>query len=264
MSIFNILCASLITMYHALPLLGSIHLSAYQIYGPRGYRDYDLAVSSMECYKIMVFDFVLLHAARVILCFAIAIGAKWLLVGRRTMGRYNWDESSYNQRWEFHQIISEIKNIHRVSTMDFIAGTPFLDWYFRALGSKVGQDCCLYPAGGDPYMPEPDMVSFGDGVVLDVASVVSHLNTRGNFELVPIKLDPQSTLRTRCRVQQGVHVEGGSMLLEKSLAMTGEVIEYDSIWQGSPAQRISQYSSSTQSPSVSFGMDSSEKYYELV
>jgi LPS sulfotransferase NodH len=37
-------------------------------------------------------------------------------------------------------------------------------------------------------------------------------------------------------------MESGSMLLEKSLAMTGEVIESDSIWQGGPASWWFQYS----------------------
>lgn len=44
-------------------------------------------------------------------------------------------------------------------------------------------------------MAEPDLVFIGDRVAVDMASivVVCHLNTRGNFELVPIRrLDAQS------------------------------------------------------------------------
>jgi hypothetical protein len=37
-------------------------------------------------------------------------------------------------------------------------------------------------------------------------------------------------------------MDAGAMLLEKSLALTGEVVESDSIWQGAPAQRIAEYS----------------------
>lgn len=87
-------------------------------------------------------------------------------------------------------------------------------------------------------MPEPDLVVMGDRCVVDLASIVTHLNTRGNFELVQIKLDDHSTLRSRSRIQQGVHVEAGAMLLEKSLALTGEVLESDTVWQGAPASRI--------------------------
>lgn len=155
-----------------------------------------------------------------------------------------------------------------------------MDWYTRALGGSVGSKCCLYPAGCDPFMPEPDLVLIGDRVVIDTAAIVCHLNTRGNFELVPIKVEAHCTVRSRCRVQQGVHMEAGSMLLEKSLALTGEVIESDSIWQGAPAMRISEYQLDLGLvPSVSFGknyvpsgskdddeekLEEAKHYFELV
>lgn len=138
-------------------------------------------------------------------------------------------------------MITRIRRIHRVSTLDFIGGTPFISWYFRALGSNIGKDCCLYPAGGDPFMPEPDLVTVGDRCVIDIASLCAHLNTRGNFELVKIRLDNNVTLRSRSRLQQGVHCETGSMLMEKSLALTGEIIEANSVWQGAPASRVFEY-----------------------
>ena len=112
-------------------------------------------------------------------------------------------------------------------------------------------------------MPEPDLVQMGDRCVIDVASVVAHLNTRGNFELVKIRLDNHVTLRTRSRVQQGVHCESGSMLLEKSLALTGEIIECNSVWQGAPASHIFEYDKNEGvSPATSF--DGAADYTELV
>jgi acetyltransferase-like isoleucine patch superfamily enzyme len=117
--------------------------------------------------------------------------------------------------------------------------------FLRLLGSNIGNDCCLYPTGGDPYMPEPDLVQMGDRCVLDCSSVVCHLNTRGNFELAKIVIENNVTLRTRSRIQQGVHMENGCMLLEKSLVMTGEVIEADSVWQGAPASRLLSYDTSS-------------------
>ena len=75
----------------------------------------------------------------------------------------------------------------------------------------------------------------GNGCVVDCASIVCHLNTRGNFELSKIVIENNCTLRKSSRVQQGVYMEEGAQLLEKSLAMTGEVIEAYSVWQGCPA-----------------------------
>ena len=105
----------------------------------------------------------------------------------------------------------------------------------------MGRNCCLYPTGADPFMPEPDLVTIGDGCVIDCASLICHLNTRGNFELQKITVEDHCTLRTRSRLQQGVVMERGSMLLEKSLAMTGEVIDSRSVWQGGPASSWFRY-----------------------
>jgi hypothetical protein len=56
-------------------------------------------------------------------------------------------------------------------------------WYFRALGCKIGKNVCLYPTGGDPMMTEPDLVTIGDNVAINNASVVGHINSRGKFRL---------------------------------------------------------------------------------
>ena len=114
-------------------------------------------------------------------------------------------------------------------------------------------------------MPEPDLVTIGDRVVVDIASIVAHLNTRGNFELVKIYIDDHATLRSRSRIQQGVHVCAGSMLLEKSLALTGEVIETDSVWQGAPASKVFEYDTNLGvPPSTSFGNEHNTSYIQMV
>ena len=133
--------------------------------------------------------------------------------------------------------------------------------FYLSYNHANGKSVCLYPTGGDPYMPEPDLVEIGDRCAVDCASIVTHLNTKGNFELVKIKVAKHCTLRARSRIQQGVYMESGSMLLEKGLAMTGEIIESDSVWQGAPASRLFAYSndpslyssSSSSSASINVG-----------
>lgn len=242
MSMLHIGYEAFLSCFHSAPLIGSIYVSADILYGwDRSERDYEQEISPFRVYGTMLGIFCIFHFVRIVIGVSVEIGAKWFFLGRRQMGRYNWHESSYNQKWELYQLATKIRKIHRRSILDFIAGTPFIDWYFRALGGTIGRDCCLYPAGGDPYMPEPDLVRIGDCVAVDMASIVCHLNTKGNFELVPIRLESHTTLRARSRVQQGVHMETNAMILEKSLALTGEVIESRSIWQGSPAASISEY-----------------------
>jgi acyl-CoA synthetase (AMP-forming)/AMP-acid ligase II/acetyltransferase-like isoleucine patch superfamily enzyme len=240
MILFNFACNTLFETLHAFPLLGALHITGGIFYGfPIAERDYDkMQYTPGQLYGTMFGIFVVTHAIRIIVCFIVEISAKWILLGQRSQGRYNWDTSNYGQNWELYQIMTSVRKLHRVSTLDFLAGTPYLNTYFRCLGATIGKDCCLYPAGGDPYMPEPDLVKFGDRCIIDMASIVAHLNTRGNFELVKIVMEDHVTLRSRSRIQQGVYMETGAMLMEKSLALTGEVLDADTVWQGAPASKV--------------------------
>ena len=237
-----IVCASIavktfIAVFHALPLLASLHGAAAILYGVSFVeRDYDgVHYSYVTIYFSVLYVFFWVNIIRIFLWLAIELGAKWSLMGRRRPGVYNYDVSSYAQRWELYQLIAKIRKFGRYSFLQFFFGTPYMVNYFRWMGGDIGRDCCLYPVGADPLMPEPDLVEIGDRCVIDCASIVCHLNTRGNFDLTKIVIENDCTLRTRSRLQQGVYMETGSMLLEKSLAMTGEVIEAYSVWQGGPA-----------------------------
>lgn len=244
--LFTVLSKIMISLVHTVPLLGALHATAVYFYGHHDTQAYDsVSVASSQMYIVLLSFFLLTHAGRVAVWIGIELGAKWLFVGRRQPGRYNWDKTPYIQNWELYQIITKVRSSGRTNFMDLLAGTPFLVAFFRGLGCTIGRDCCLYPAGADPFMPEPDLVQMGDRCVIDCASVACHLNTRGNFELVKITLENDVTLRTRSRIQQGVHMENNSMLLEKSLAMTGEEIEANSVWQGAPAVLLFSYDTTT-------------------
>jgi len=197
--------------------------------------------SFIQVYCAVVMCFILTHALRVLFWLVIELSAKWLYMGRRKPGRYNYDTSDYAQRWELYQLTAKIRKLSRLNLLQFITGTPMMNLYIRLNGGDVGKDCCLYPSGADPFMPEPDLVKIGDGCAVDCASIVCHLNTRGNFELAKITIEDKCTLRTRSRLQQGVVMETGSQLLEKSLAMTGEIIGARSVWQGGPASSWFRY-----------------------
>jgi carbonic anhydrase/acetyltransferase-like protein (isoleucine patch superfamily)/acyl carrier protein len=257
-------------VFHLLPILGAIQFGAVLLYTDHilkqmwrnsifgtfefEYEDNDAEVNIdkflwwerdfdndghyhtfLQVYFAILTCFLVTHFLRVVFWLVIELTAKWGFMGRRQPGRYNYDASSYAQRWELYQLTAKIRKLSRLNLLQFLMGTPYMNWYFRWNGGKIGKDCCLYPAGADPFMPEPDLVDIGDRCVVDCASIVAHLNTRGNFELVPITVEADCTLRTRSRIQQGVLMETGSMILEKSLAMTGEIIDARTVWQGGPA-----------------------------
>jgi len=241
---FSLLVKTIIVVFHTLPLLGALQAAAGFLYGwSFGERNYDEADYSFPIiYATCLMMYFGTHLLRVAIWIIIELFAKWAIMGKRKPGRYNYDESSYAQRWELYMTVAKVRKFSRLNLLDFFSGTPYMSIFFRWMGSQIGRDCCLYPSGADPFMSEPDLVSMGDRSVIDCASVVCHLNTKGYFELDKIKIENDCTLRSRSRLQKGVHMEAGSQLLEKSVAMTGEVIEAASVWQGVPASCWFHYS----------------------
>jgi hypothetical protein len=120
--------------------------------------------------KIYAMDVALLSGLYInlsILALSSTIAAKWILLGRRRKGSYNWDESSYCQRW---QIFLTIEAIHRRcfggnGVLGMLIGSYFCALYFRCLGATIGKDCALF-AGGRPSLvfTEPDLLVLGDRV----------------------------------------------------------------------------------------------------
>ena len=250
---------TLIAVFHSLPLLAALHAGAAWLYGlDMDQRDYQTNPRSFgEIYGAMLLMFVFANIARIYVWFILELVAKWSIMGRRKMGEYNYDESSYGQRWEIYLAICTMRQWNRMSVLDFLSGSFWMNLYWHCNGCTIGKNVCLYPAGASPYMTEPDLVSIGDNSVVDRASVVCHLNTRGNFCLKTIQIGKNCTLRAQSRVQQGVTMEDGSMLLEKSLAMTGEVVEERSVWVGTPASWWFQY----EDPSVAVSSGSNDDYH---
>jgi acyl-CoA synthetase (AMP-forming)/AMP-acid ligase II/carbonic anhydrase/acetyltransferase-like protein (isoleucine patch superfamily) len=189
-------------------------------------------------FLIMLASYMVTHAVRVGVWYMIEIFSKHLLIGTRQEGKYNWDTSSYCLRWMLHQQVTRVRQMYGQSILNYLTGTPYLVAFFRSLGMTIGSQCCLWPTQGDPFPSEHDLISIGDRCCIDDGRLVCHLNTRGNFELTRIKLQDDVTIRRDAKVQKGCVLEQGCMLLEHSLAMTGEHLESDTVWQGAPATTV--------------------------
>eukprot|EP00462_Mataza_sp_D1_P022772 CAMPEP_0175134990 /NCGR_PEP_ID=MMETSP0087-20121206/8473_1 /TAXON_ID=136419 /ORGANISM="Unknown Unknown, Strain D1" /LENGTH=1756 /DNA_ID=CAMNT_0016417589 /DNA_START=57 /DNA_END=5323 /DNA_ORIENTATION=- len=177
------------------------------------------------------------------LALSIDVMLKWCILGRRQAGECTWDESSYCQRWQIYLTVQEIRRhlaFGGLGVLNFIQGSQYLVWYFRALGCKIGDRVCLYPNGGDPMMTEPDLVTIEDGVCVDDASVVAHLNSKGVFQLQKLRLGRGAVLRSGSRLLSGAEMEANSCLLEHTLMLSGDVVPEKSVWQGWPGAMVSQ------------------------
>jgi len=184
------------------------------------------------------------HFVLVVCCVGACVKAAWVLflvlldvnlvycvLGRRTPGTYNWDETSFCQRWLLARCVHKVVN----DPLDCLRGTPMMNKYFRMHGASIGAGCCLYPTGADPYMTEPDLVKLGDGVCVDKASLVAHSNTFGEYELRTLEVGKKSTLRTGSRLISGAKMEDHSEILEHTLILPGDEVPKFQACQGWPA-----------------------------
>ncbi|CAF1595681.1 unnamed protein product, partial [Adineta ricciae] len=185
-------------------------------------------------YFLLVSMLSLFHTAIALFALFIEIRCKWLLFGRRRQGEYNWNESSYCQRWQLYIGIQRIRR----HILDVFCGSAYLCLYYRCLGSRIGHNVCLYPTGGDPMMTEPDLVVIGDDCCVDDASLICHLNSKGRFTLNPLIVGNRCVLRSQSRLLSGATMEDDSTLLEHTLILSGDTTDEGTIWQGWPATDV--------------------------
>lgn len=82
---------------------------------------------------------------------------------------------------------------------------------------------------------EPDLLTLGERVSVDDASLVGHINSRGKFSLNELSVGKQSVLRSGSRLLSGAKMGERSVLLEHTLVMAGDVADDSGVYQGWPA-----------------------------
>ncbi|MBN8219213.1 MAG: AMP-binding protein, partial [Spirochaetes bacterium] len=156
---------------------------------------------------------------------------KWLVIGRyRPLERPLWSPFV----WKSELVTATFEHLSMRALGDLLLGTPFLPWYFRALGSRMGRRVYLDTI----YITEFDLVDLADDVsVNNGCDLQTHL-----FEDRVMKMD-RVTLRSRASagpaavVLYGATLGEGTVLEGRSLAMKGEALPGGDRWTGSPARR---------------------------
>ena len=214
---FTIFCyATLITIAVAVYWnIGSI--GAVQVLGHLVRRDdyatYILSMSTerpIVIYAMFCALIIAIMAAQSVFALAAIIAVKWILMGRRQQGNYDWDKSPYCQRW---QLFLKFEAFRRTcygghGILGLLTGTAWVPMYFRCLGADIGKDCSLFSSGTPSlYFTEPDLLHLGNRVCVDDASLVGHINTRGKFDLNPLYVGDRSVLRSGSRLLSGARME---------------------------------------------------------
>ncbi|KAF5316582.1 hypothetical protein D9619_006739 [Psilocybe cf. subviscida] len=208
-----------------------IHLRDIHIFAPRWY-------SIGFVYVFISGSFAVMFTIQGVLAMLWAVAAKWVVIGRRRPGGYDWDQSSYCQRWQVHLVLSRFmfQGFGYGGVLSPLAGSAYLVWFYRALGAQIGRDCAIWAGGKAGLMTEPDLVELGDHVNLDECSVVAHINSRGRFSLNQLKIANNCAMRAGSRLLSGASMEEGSMLCEHTLLTSGDIADAGQGYVGWPAK----------------------------
>jgi non-ribosomal peptide synthetase-like protein len=176
---------------------------------------------------LLLFPFLYLGCA--IAAAVITILAKWALVWR-----YHPRETPL---WSTLVWRNELLNaLHEHLAEPFLigalTGTPFICWYFRLLGAKIGRR--VYMETTD--LTEFDLVRMGDEAALNAdCTIQTHLFEDRVMKMSTIDIGPRCKVGARSLVLYDTRLEEGAALGDLSLLMKGETLPAGTSWQGIPA-----------------------------
>lgn len=168
----------------------------------------------------------------------IGVAMKWLVIGVfKPFEKPLW--SFFVWRFEFVNALYEF--LTSPLLLDALLGTPYISWYMRLLGVKIGK--ALYTA--TTGFLEFDLTEVGDFVALNENSVLqTHLFEDRVFKSSRLRISDACSLGSSSVVLYDSKLGEGVTLDSLSLVMKGESLPAHSHWAGIPARsgQISEWS----------------------
>jgi len=159
---------------------------------------------------------------------AIAVIAKWLMVGRiQAIEHPLW--SSFVWRNEVSDTF--VESVAAPWFARAAGGTPVMNLWLRALGAKIGRGvwCETY------WLPEADLVTLEKGATVNRGCVVqTHLFHDRIMRMDTVVLEEGSTLGTHCVALPAARIGAGATVGPASLVMRGDEVPPSTRWQGNP------------------------------
>ena len=166
-------------------------------------------------------------------CCAVVL-AGVVLAKRIVMGRYRPFErplwSNFIWRLEFVNALYEF--LATPLALEALQGTPFLPWYFRLLGARIGRRVYTHTTG----LLEWDLVEVGDGAALNDDCVLqTHLFEDRVLKADRLRIGADCSVGAVSVVLYDTEMEAGARLDALSLLMKGETLPAGTAWAGIPS-----------------------------
>jgi non-ribosomal peptide synthetase-like protein len=180
---------------------------------------------------LIILIFPLLYAHTGCAAVLIMVGLKWLL-----MGRYEPCEKPLWSAfvWKTEVVTSLLDNFTTPYFLGLLTGTPYINWFFRLLGTKVGKRVYLDCTG----MTEFDLVELGDDVAVNLdCTLQTHLFEDRVMKMSHVRVDSRASLGAMSVILYDTHIGEGANVGDLSLVMKGESLPAATAWIGIPGQR---------------------------
>lgn len=174
--------------------------------------------------------FPLLYAAVGVAASLVVVAFKWALMGRYRPAEHPlWSPFV----WRSELATAMYEKLARMFLVDKLEGTPFLAWYLRLLGAKVGKRVFL----NSSEVTEFDLVDLGDDAAVNAeCTLQTHLFEDRVMKTSTVRIGPKCSVGSQAVVLYDTEMQEGSSLNSLSLLMKGEVLPPWTRWEGSPAR----------------------------
>ena len=160
------------------------------------------------------------------------VGVKWLLMGRyRPCERPLWSPFV----WRTEAVTALLDNFASPFFLDLLAGTPFICWFFRLLGARIGRRVYL----DTTELTEFDLVDIGDDVAINHdCTLQTHLFEDRVMKMSHVHVGDGCHLGSMSLILYDTRLEAGSSVDDLSLVMKGETLPANTHWSGIPSRRM--------------------------
>ncbi|MBF0542844.1 MAG: amino acid adenylation domain-containing protein [Candidatus Riflebacteria bacterium] len=183
----------------------------------------------------MILSLPLLYLAFGVVAALIVTLAKWILIGR-----YRSDEKPLWSTfvWRTELITALHEHLADPFLVRMLRGTPFISWFFRLLGAKIGARVYIETTS----LTEFDLISIGDDASLNQDSVVqTHLFEDRVMKMSNIQIGDGCTLGIRAIILYDTVMGQKASLGDLSLLMKGETLPDSTSWTGLPCRLDSNF-----------------------
>lgn len=158
----------------------------------------------------------------------VSICVKWLVLGRVKPGRHPvW--GAYFLRWWF------VEAIRSIVPTNYLTGTPLLNWYYRLMGARIGENVYIGNDGGAIF----DLLSIGDDSCLGADSHFTGAKISDGWLVIgPVQIGKRCFVGTRALLGPDTCMGDDSSLEDLSLLPRGSTIPDGQCWHGSPARQL--------------------------